>query len=90
MPFCVFLPPFPYLEIGNKDFYLFCTELLMKNIQVRIRVSIKHILFMFHCNKLGDSLILLFHCVSYIFVPLTSVDVSKGKEQLHICSLTRG
>lgn len=31
---------------------------------------------------------LLFHCVIYIFVPLTDVDVTEEKEQLHVCSLT--
>ena len=56
--------------------------------KVRIRVKVKHVLFTFHCSELRSSLMLLFHCVIYIFDPLTDVDVTEGKEQLHVCSLT--
>lgn len=31
---------------------------------------------------------LLFYCVIYFFVPLTGVDVTEGKERLHVCALT--
>lgn len=68
VPFSFFLPPFPYWELEIR----IVTSLYRATDEehhVRIRVKVKLVLFTFHCNELGSSLVSLILLCYLYFCP---------------------